>query len=266
MNTRPRSRFAALRHASMLLVVLAGLINFGTPAQAVEVPRFQLPFFCGESWRASTYDGHFPDQNSIDLLRVDGVSAVDVPVVASASGTVSFVGEVTSPEGDNYGEEVRLTHIGGWETRYLHIETSLTVGTSVVRGQRLGVIGKYWDMAPHLHYTQLLNGSTARIAFNGTAINVHKNAPKDASGNYPTQNLTSANCATGCTVERASVGHAANATCEQGAGMRAVVSCRIPAKPEIPATTHYGQRVAAHQTSTARCFGGSVLAGMGFET
>ena len=114
---------------------------------------------------------------------------------------------------------------------------------------RLGVIGQYWDMAPHLHYTQLLNGSTARIAFNGTAINVHKNAPKDAAGNYPTQNLTSANCATGCTVQRASVGHAANATCEQGAGMRAVVSCRIPAKPEIPATTHYGQRVAAHQTS-----------------
>ncbi|MGM1063315.1 peptidoglycan DD-metalloendopeptidase family protein, partial [Saccharothrix sp. Mg75] len=261
MNTL---RFCGRWGALPVLVLLAGLISIGSPAGAADVPRFQLPFFCGESWRASTYDGHFPDQNSIDLLRVDGTSAEGVPVVASASGTVSFVGEVTSPEGDNYGEEVRIAHVGGWETRYLHIETSLTVGALVSRGQRLGVIGKYWDMAPHVHYTQLLNGTTARITFNGTAIAVHKGAPKDAAGNYPTQNLTSANCAAGCTVQRAPVGHAANATCEQGAGMRAVVDCRIPAKPEVPVTTHYGPRVAAGQTSTARCFGGQVLAGMGY--
>lgn len=30
-------------------------------------PSFQMPFMCNQKWRASTYDGHAPDQDSIDL-------------------------------------------------------------------------------------------------------------------------------------------------------------------------------------------------------
>jgi hypothetical protein len=28
-------------------------------------PLFQMPFMCHQKWRASTYDGHAPDQDSI---------------------------------------------------------------------------------------------------------------------------------------------------------------------------------------------------------
>ena len=53
-------------------------------------PKFQMPFMYRQTWRASTYDGHAPDQDSIDLIRFSAGKNVSLgePVFASADGTV----------------------------------------------------------------------------------------------------------------------------------------------------------------------------------
>ena len=53
-------------------------------------PAFQMPFMCHQKWRASTYDGHAPDQDSIDLIHFSGSSNISAgqPVFASAAGKV----------------------------------------------------------------------------------------------------------------------------------------------------------------------------------
>ncbi|NUT99068.1 MAG: M23 family metallopeptidase [Saccharothrix sp.] len=259
-----------MRKLSTVLVGLAlavGVVSAAAPAQAADgpsttaAPVFQMPFFCHQTWVASTYDGHSPDQNSIDLMRVNAATSEGLPVVASADGTVSAIGEVEDDLGQNFGEYVYINHGNGYETRYLHIETGLAVGTSVVRGQHLGTIGKYLTMTPHLHYTQLLNGVTLRIAFSNTLINVHKNAPKDANGNYPTQNLTSNNCPADCVLSAFGINGGA-VKCASGAGVRVAIEC------EMGNGTLYVKRgsfVAAKTSSTAICGGGHLLLDRWFE-
>ena len=65
-------RRAALTLA--LLVVAALLISPGAQAAGPR-PLFQMPFACGQTWEASTYDGHWPDQDSIDLGDWDASDA-----------------------------------------------------------------------------------------------------------------------------------------------------------------------------------------------
>ncbi|MGH9463549.1 MAG: hypothetical protein ACRD1X_20285, partial [Vicinamibacteria bacterium] len=67
-------------------------------------PPFQLPFKCGQTWRASTYDGHYPDQDSLDLLRFQGTTNIsaDEDVLASAAGTVIEAHD-TNAEDPPYG-------------------------------------------------------------------------------------------------------------------------------------------------------------------
>jgi murein DD-endopeptidase MepM/ murein hydrolase activator NlpD len=251
--------------------VVAGVLGLAASAQAepsaasspspAAAPTFQMPFYANQTWKASTYDGHFPNQNSIDLIRGGAATSEGLSVVASAGGTVTGVGEVVNDQGDNFGEYVYIDHGNGWETHYLHIETSLVPGTAVVRGQHLGVIGKYFTMTPHLHYTQLENGVAVRIAFNGTLINVHKNAPKDANGNYPTQNLTSANVPSSCVV---TAGFASGSVkCGFGAAVRMAIECEL-----LDGTSKVvrGPFVSAKLSSSAHCGGPLTVLDRWFET
>ena len=48
-------------------------------------PKFQMPFMYRQTWRASTYDGHAPDQDSIDLIRF-------------SAGKTSVSGSLSSPQ------------------------------------------------------------------------------------------------------------------------------------------------------------------------
>ena len=61
-----------VQRGSLALVVLAALLALSA-AQAVG-PRqvLQMPVSCGQTWDASTYDGHWPDEDSIDLAQRDG--------------------------------------------------------------------------------------------------------------------------------------------------------------------------------------------------
>ena len=171
-----------------------------TLKKLVARPPFQLPFRCGQTWRASTYDGHYPDQDSLDLLRFNRATNIsaDEDVLASAAGTVEEAHD-TDSEDPPYGSVVTIDHGSGWKTQYIHLDDALSVkvGDKVGRGQKIGTVGgkiKIFGKAnAHLHYTQWFGSSGVRAVFDGVSTAVHAGA-KDANGNYPTENLVSANC------------------------------------------------------------------------
>ena len=164
-------------------------------------PPFQLPFKCGQTWRASTYDGHYPDQDSLDLLRFDRTTNISAgeDVLASAAGKVIEAHD-TNSEDPPYGSVVTIEHEGDWKTQYIHLDDALSVKKhdKVGRGQKIGTVGGniaiFGKANAHLHYTQWSGSSGVRSVFNGVATAVHAGAAKDANGNYPTENLVSANC------------------------------------------------------------------------
>jgi murein DD-endopeptidase MepM/ murein hydrolase activator NlpD len=163
-------------------------------------PPFQLPFKCGQTWRASTYDGHYPDQDSLDLLRFNGTTNVSAneDVLASAAGTVIEAHD-TNTEDPPYGSVVTIEHNADWKTQYIHLDDALSVkkDDKVGRGQKIGTVGGniaiFGTANAHLHYTQWFRSNGVRSVFDGVATAVHAGA-KDANGNYPTENLVSANC------------------------------------------------------------------------
>jgi hypothetical protein len=194
MEVQPSVRTSAHRIAltATPLVVVALL----APSAEAAGPRpfFQMPLACGQTWEASTYDGHWPDQDSVDLgewTTADANMSRGEPVLASADGTVDKV--FTSSAGDI---RVYLDHGGGWMTHYIHLEQvpPLIEGQKVAQGEQIGRVGNSGTEAYHLHYTQLADGSAVRIAFNGTLINTHAGNPSsyDTWGNG--EKLTSANC------------------------------------------------------------------------
>ncbi|MBW4721566.1 VCBS repeat domain-containing M23 family metallopeptidase [Saccharothrix obliqua] len=190
MKIESRSGVAAARRSMSRATVVttsltAALFTIVIPAEAVGPrPIFQVPFECGQVWEASTYDGHKPNTNSLDFLKVGGGSNGQ-PILASAAGTVDYAGW------DNGGGwMVNLRHSDGWGTSYLHmIETpAVTAGQAVALGQQLGRVGSTGDSGtPHLHYQQWADapGNTVRAEFNGVPVNVRVGQPEV---------LTSQNC------------------------------------------------------------------------
>ena len=101
-------------------------------------PLFQAPFSCNQTWDASTYDGDWPNQNSIDIARrnADGKNiSKGEPVLASAEGIVTDV--FTTSGGDN---RIYIDHGDGWVTHYIHHEErpSVAVGQFVAQGEKIG--------------------------------------------------------------------------------------------------------------------------------
>ena len=76
------------------------------------------------------------------------------PVVAGASGTVSFVGWQ-----NGYGQLVIVDHGGGLTTRYGHLShIDVALGQVVSRAQLLGKVGSTGrSTGPHLHYEVRIN-------------------------------------------------------------------------------------------------------------
>src|SRR5688572_21270702 len=156
----------AIAGAALAVVTLSA-----RPADAAGPrPAFQMPFACGQTWEASTYDGHWPDQDSIDLGQwsaSDANVSKGEPVLASADGTVLDVFTTS-------GGEVRvyLDHGGGWVTHYIHLEQvpPLSKGQRVAQGEQIGRVGNTGTEAYHLHYSQLADGAAVRIAFDGALI------------------------------------------------------------------------------------------------
>ncbi len=76
------------------------------------------------------------------------------PVVASASGVVTFVGKKGA-----YGKIVEINHGGGMITRYAHLDTfAVKQGTKVAAGKRIGTVGRTGrTTGPNLHFEVLVD-------------------------------------------------------------------------------------------------------------
>ena len=83
----------------------------------------------------------------------DGINiatALDAPIHASASGTVTYAGD----ELKNYGNLVLVKHAGGFTTAYAHADRLVVSrGDFVAKGQVIGYAGQTGDVsAPQLHF------------------------------------------------------------------------------------------------------------------
>lgn len=185
-----------------VLAVSALLIAATAGTGGSSEPLLQMPFACGQTWGAGTYSGHWPDPDSVDLVeRADnndnGSANISEgePVVASADGTVVYVGESSGGT-----RRVYVDHGNGYATLYLHIEElpPLEAGDRVAQGEQIARTSNSGTNAVHLHYTQttdldvITNIDTAEpIEFDGVPI-----ATNAGNQDAPTpERLTSVNCA-----------------------------------------------------------------------
>lgn len=146
--------------------------------QAGGMPRFQLPFRCGQVWAGQTRTSHSPAR-AVDFNRSNDIGDA---VVAAAGGKVT---RVANEGNTSYGRWIEIGHGNGHRTRYAHLSSqAVSVGQRVVRGQRIGSVGNSGGSSgAHLHYEQRHNGVAVRAVFNGrTALY------------YGTRNYTSRNC------------------------------------------------------------------------
>jgi murein DD-endopeptidase MepM/ murein hydrolase activator NlpD len=81
-------------------------------------------------------------------------AAIGDPVVAGASGTVTFVGWQ-----NGYGQLIVIDHGGGLTTRYGHLShIDVAQGQTVTRGEFIGRVGSTGrSTGPHLHYEIRIN-------------------------------------------------------------------------------------------------------------
>lgn len=86
----------------------------------------------------------------LDLDGYDDVTGKTVPVVAGADGVVVTVVDRVAP--NSYGRYVVIDHKNDYRTWYCHLSsTSVSVGQSVSKGQKIGVTGATGTSAIHLH-------------------------------------------------------------------------------------------------------------------
>jgi murein DD-endopeptidase MepM/ murein hydrolase activator NlpD len=76
------------------------------------------------------------------------------PIVAGASGKVSFVGWQ-----NGYGQLIVIDHGGGLTTRYGHLShIDVKLGQTLSRGEFIGRVGSTGrSTGPHLHYEVRIN-------------------------------------------------------------------------------------------------------------
>ena len=137
------------------------------PCAVYAAPTFKAPFSCGQTWTYSTYSGH--NYNALDWVRWDNGATAGASALAAAAGTVT-----TSAIGWNggAGNMIVVDHGGGWTTHYFHLNAlSVSVGTQVAQGQKIGTVGTTGDSSgDHLHFEQRLNGTAQPIVINGNSL------------------------------------------------------------------------------------------------
>jgi len=87
---------------------------------------------------------------------LDLIVSRGTPVLASADGVVA-----SASSGKGSGNTVRITHAGGYETVYAHLESmNVHAGQRVRAGERIGAVGMSGQaFAPHLHYEVRKDGA-----------------------------------------------------------------------------------------------------------
>ncbi|HEY2259391.1 MAG TPA: M23 family metallopeptidase, partial [Solirubrobacteraceae bacterium] len=80
---------------------------------------------------------------------IDIGAPLGAPIYAASSGSVLYAGPA-----EGFGNEVILSHAGGVQTVYGHMERILvTAGQAVTAGQPIALVGAEGDATgPHLHF------------------------------------------------------------------------------------------------------------------
>jgi len=104
----------------------------------------------GFGWRDDPFTGARRFHAGIDLAAPMGT-----PIRAAMAGRVSSVGVNAV-----YGKYVIVTHSGGYQTWYAHLNDYATVkGKQVAQGERIGLLGNTgYSTGPHLHFSIFKNG------------------------------------------------------------------------------------------------------------
>ncbi len=99
---------------------------------------------------------------------VDWAAPVGTPVTAALAGRVDFAGD-----GGDYGNLVKMSHAGGFETRYAHMDAiaeGLVAGQTVLAGDLLGYLGSSGlSTGPHLHFEMRQGGQAVDPIVGGVA-------------------------------------------------------------------------------------------------
>ncbi|MEV0009555.1 M23 family metallopeptidase [Streptomyces sp. NPDC051840] len=171
-NVRRALTALSVSAAAMVIgpVAVAAPVVGASEAAVAARPAFKMPFDCDQVWTGSNWDGHSP-AHSIDWNHYDANGTPDDlgrRVFASAGGTVL---ESYYSTGAGYGNTIVIGHGGGWQTRYAHLQTrEVQAGDTVNVGQLIGKVGAtsaLYDLSPHLHYEQKLNGSVVVAVVQG---------------------------------------------------------------------------------------------------
>ncbi|SOD63422.1 Putative peptidoglycan binding domain-containing protein [Streptomyces zhaozhouensis] len=129
--------------ATAAILATTGVALSGGPAQAAQGAMI-VPASGSITGTPNGYCGSGNSHAGFDIAGPTGAS-----VVAAADGTVRQSDWASSP-----GNRVVIDHAGGWETRYLHLDSrSVTAGQTIKKGQVLGTIGSTGhSTGPHLHF------------------------------------------------------------------------------------------------------------------
>lgn len=105
---------------------------------------------------------------------VDYAAPTGTPIMATASGTVKFVGTQ-----NGYGNFVEIQHHSGYSTAYAHLSSfarGLRKGQNVEQGQIIGFVGSTgWATGPHLHYEFRVKS----VPLNPLSVNMAQAQPLD---------------------------------------------------------------------------------------
>ncbi|MDI3404188.1 M23 family metallopeptidase [Streptomyces cavernicola] len=145
-------------------------------------PDFKAPYQCKE--KGWTYFGGHDYTGALDINKGSGNSDLGEPILASAGGKVNVATDSKA------GKYVEIDHGGGWQTRYLHLQSqTVKDGAKVQQGDRIGTLGNTGD-APlaHLHFDQRLNGKGVEVHLEGK--NLYPYPPNDSER----KELVSSNC------------------------------------------------------------------------
>lgn len=141
----------------------------GTTSQA---PTFYMPFEYGTWWKTTTYERH-PDcgQNSWDWNGATEICAWKedngLLVLASAAGTADVRPDPYPGQERGWGNQILITHSGGYWTRSAHLNDFTIVDGAVSGGQIIGHVGNSGNTngTYHLHTDRKLNGQCVAQTF-----------------------------------------------------------------------------------------------------
>lgn len=146
-STNSTTRYTATGSVNTALTTSSGKANIGIslirPVSGTITSRFGV----GSKIRRSSHTG------------LDIATSTGTPIVAAASGTVTFAGYKGS-----YGNMIVISHGNGVQTYYAHCsKLYVSAGTQVSQGQSIAAVGSTGNSTgPHLHLEVRLNG----VAYN----------------------------------------------------------------------------------------------------